>query len=311
MFKKIRNRLHRLIRQNYIGGEGINFLFFKFLPRCKKACKTYYKNKPVYFSITAIIYNEAKYIKEWIEYHKILGAERFYIYDNGSTDNVKQILEPYIKSGLVCYHFLPGYGMQNKAYRDAVYKYKNQTRWMAFIDLDEFIVPIEKNTIPDFLKDYENYPGVCINWQVFDSNGYITPPVENYGLVIANYNKVSKDDNILINRHVKTIANPKLIKTVNHPHFCYFESYKFPVDENFKQVVGPFTDFHSSKKIKINHYATKSKEEYEIKISKGCADSKKKRAFDESILNFQDYKIDTTIQKYVPELINKLYKEKI
>ncbi|ELV04510.1 glycosyltransferase family 92 protein [Brachyspira hampsonii] len=58
-----------------------------------------------YISILATVKNEAPYIKEWIEYHRIIGAERFYIYDNESTDNLKEVLEPYIKEGIVIYNF--------------------------------------------------------------------------------------------------------------------------------------------------------------------------------------------------------------
>ena len=38
------------------------------------------KLPPVYLSIVAISKNEAPYIKEWIEYHKLVGVERFYFY---------------------------------------------------------------------------------------------------------------------------------------------------------------------------------------------------------------------------------------
>ena len=101
---KLRNRIHKLRYQNYLGGEGIekqwNIFGYKFdytlLPKCEKVCETFYKNNKVYLSITAVLQNEAPYIKEWIEYHRLVGVERFYIYDNESTDNVKEILKPYI-----------------------------------------------------------------------------------------------------------------------------------------------------------------------------------------------------------------------
>ena len=50
-------------------------------------------DKPkVFLSVVAIAKNEAPYIKEWIEYHKLVGVERFYFYDNGSTDNTREVL---------------------------------------------------------------------------------------------------------------------------------------------------------------------------------------------------------------------------
>lgn len=55
--------------------------------------------KRVYLSIVCMALNEGPYIKEWIEYHKLVGVERFYFYDNGSNDNTREILEPYIRGG--------------------------------------------------------------------------------------------------------------------------------------------------------------------------------------------------------------------
>ena len=40
-----------------------------------------------YFSICAIFKDESLSIKEWIEYHKLIGVEHFYLYNNNSTDS--------------------------------------------------------------------------------------------------------------------------------------------------------------------------------------------------------------------------------
>ncbi len=312
---KLRNRIHKLRYQNYLGGEGIekqwNIFGYKFdytlLPKCEKVCETFYKNNEVYLSITAVLQNEAPYIKEWIEYHRLVGVERFYIYDNESTDNVKEILKPYIDLGIVCYHYVPGIAIQNRVYRDALCKYKNQTRWMAIIDLDEFIVPVEKQSIPEFLKDYEKYPGVVINWQVFDSNGFLEPPKSSGGLVSVNYTRTYADNDSPINKHVKSIVNPRKVKSIVNPHFCYYKNQAYPVDENFQRVEGPFTKTHNSSKIKINHYHCKSKAEYMLKIDKWCADIKKKRVFDDRTINISEWKHDYEIQKFVPQLKNIMF----
>ncbi|HIQ89627.1 TPA: glycosyltransferase family 2 protein [Candidatus Galligastranaerophilus faecipullorum] len=49
-------------------------------------------------SIAAILKNEAVYIKERIEFHRLVGAGRFYLYDNDSTDNVQDIPAPDINN---------------------------------------------------------------------------------------------------------------------------------------------------------------------------------------------------------------------
>ncbi len=52
-------------------------------------------------SIGTIFKDEAKWMKEWIEYHLLIGVEHFFLYNNDSTDNYAEVLDPYIKKGIV------------------------------------------------------------------------------------------------------------------------------------------------------------------------------------------------------------------
>ena len=101
-----------------------------------------------YLSIGCIIKNEGRYLREWIEYHLWAGVEHFYIYDNGSTDNTKEVLAPYILSGKVTYHYFVADreegDQQRRAYNDAISRYKRCTRWLALIDADEFLALSEE-----------------------------------------------------------------------------------------------------------------------------------------------------------------------
>ena len=65
-----------------------------------------------YLAVCAIAKNEGPYFKEWLEWHRKQGVEKFYIYDNESTDCTKEVLQPYIESGLVEYTYFPGYRKQ-------------------------------------------------------------------------------------------------------------------------------------------------------------------------------------------------------
>ena len=44
-------------------------------------------------SIYTMIKDIGAMLPEWIEYHLMLGVEHFYLYDNGSTDNTRKILQ--------------------------------------------------------------------------------------------------------------------------------------------------------------------------------------------------------------------------
>ena len=263
------------------------------------------KNCNDYISIVAIAKNEGPYIKEWIEYHKLIGVERFYFYDNESNDATKEVLKPYIEDGTVVYHYVKGKCMQMPVYEDAITRYKNNTHWMAYIDLDEFIVPVEKYSLKDFLKDYEKYPGIVINWTLFDSNGLKNHPEDK--LVIEAYTRTSK--NLIRGNHVKSIINPKLTANVQNPHAFIYKHFKFAVTENYKEVYRwPFcyVESYIGSKIRINHYYSKSLEDYEKKVNRGFADQTTKREAVYAWVNFSETTNDYTIQKYVPELRKKM-----
>ena len=126
-------------------------------------------------AIVAIMKNEGRYLKEWLDYHLLAGVEHFYLYDNDSTDNQAEVAKPYVEAGLVDYFFLPGKVMQLVAYNDAVNRFKFQCRYMAFIDLDEFIYPKTNRSITEvvdeILSNAPNAAGLSIHWQIYGSNG--------------------------------------------------------------------------------------------------------------------------------------------
>ena len=51
--------------------------------------------------IATMFYNEAPYLKEWIEYHRLAGVDHFWMYNNNSTDHWQEVLQPYIAEKLV------------------------------------------------------------------------------------------------------------------------------------------------------------------------------------------------------------------
>ena len=254
-----------------------------------------------YISIAAISKNEGPYIKEWIEYHKLVGVDRIYFYDNESQDNTKEVLKPYIEDGTVVYHYVEGKCMQIPVYIDAICRYKNNTKWLGIIDLDEFIVPVEKDNLKDFLKDYEKYPGIAINWIMFDSNGYEKHPEGK--LIIEAYTRVHK--NYRSGNHIKSIVNPKKVICPFTPHACKYKNFQYAVNENYEKIDKYPTYFskkYTDSKIRINHYYSKSAEDYERKVSRGFADQTTKREAVYAWVNFSETTNDYAIQKYVPKL---------
>ena len=248
-----------------------------------------------YLSAAAIIKNEAPYIAEWIEYHIIMGFTKFYIYDNDSTDNIDEILAPYIRGGIVEAVKWPGTGQQSAAYDNAISLHKNSTRWMAFLDLDEFVVPLSTATVAEFMRTMEKYSGACINWLVYGDNGHRK---KTNGLVIERFRARSMPE-FERNRLVKSIVNPRRVFHMG-AHWARFAGNERAVDPNgrkISKVRAPVID-----KIRINHYYGKSREEFMIKKYKGNVGFHHQNPIEDALFdhNNRNDVLDDTMDKYVP-----------
>ena len=220
-----------------------------------------------YLSVCAIAKNEGPYFQEWIEWHLSQGVEKFYIYDNESTDCTREVLHPYIESGVVEYQYFPGQKRQLAAYDDCFERHRFDTRWLAVIDLDEFIVPIQDSSIPVFLQRFEDYAVVEINWLVYGSSGART---KTEGNLMERFRKHSFPNHRL-NRHVKSIADPRRVCTMIGCHEAARLSGK-PVDPSGRIIKTHFGDREPQQDvIRINHYAIKSYEEFLNKRARGRA----------------------------------------
>lgn len=157
--------------------RSIQWFFLSPLYKFVLFCRPYEKKSFKWnVSVCAIFKNEAPFLKEWIEYHRLIGVEHFYLYNNFSTDNYMAILSPYIEKDVVTLIDWPISGndnAQNKAYTDCLSKYRGETHWLAIIDLDEFINLKKNNSIGKWLQRYQKYPSVYLFWKHFGTTGII------------------------------------------------------------------------------------------------------------------------------------------
>ena len=250
------------------------------------------------FAVVSIMKNEAPYVKEWLDYHILAGVDHFYIYDNDSPDNLKEILQPYIRDGLVTYIFYPGKARQYEAYNEAIQKYKFFCKYMAFIDADEFIFPQNNKSVLEVTEEIlEKYPqagGIAVNIFYFGSNNLKKADYSKG--VLERFTRRAPTDwcppmpelgNLPGGTaHVSSIVNPRRVHHFGSPHFAYyFESY-YAINSNGVNVPLFYNDPPTVDKIVMNHYSVKSKEEYLTKISRGTADNRN------NIYNLEKFKKD-------------------
>ncbi|MGB7894786.1 MAG: FkbM family methyltransferase [Microcoleus sp.] len=248
-------------------------------------------------SVCTILKNEAPYLIEWLEFHKIAGVERFYLYDNNSTDNPFEIVQPYIESGEVIWHDWPLIPGQLPAYEHCLENYRQGSEWIAFIDLDEFLFPTEKDDLKEVLEEFDDCPAVAVNWLVFGSSGHKTRPE---GLQIENFTKRGVND-WEINKHIKSIVRPVEAMRPLSPHDFTYLNDRVAATESKKPIVGPWSTTNSVQKLRINHYTTRSLQESKEKMFRGIADALVPRPwmFDTTDRNEVE---DLTIQRFVPQL---------
>ncbi|EDO31279.1 predicted protein [Nematostella vectensis] len=102
-------------------------------------------------------------IVEFIEMNSILGADHFVFYDVAIPSDVKEVLRHYESKGVasVLTWVMPAYMLdfysihyhgQMLSIQDCLYRARGTSRFVAFHDLDEFIVPTQEETNPELLQ---------------------------------------------------------------------------------------------------------------------------------------------------------------
>ena len=220
---------------------------------------------PVALAVCAIFRDEARYLAEWVTFHRLQGAERFYLYDNRSSDDWRSALEPEIEAGIVevqHWPFVPG---QRGAYDHCLEHHRRDVRWIAFIDVDEFLFSPTGRPLPEVLRGFDTHPAVLVNWRIYGTNGFERPPD---GLVIENYLQRAPDE-YTGNRWMKSIVNPRSALQAESAH--HFRLFGEPVAEDHRPVEGIVVREPTVDLLRINHYYAKSDEEFRRKAERPMA----------------------------------------
>ncbi len=213
--------------------------------------------------------NESAYLAEWIGYHRLIGFDPIRIYSHESTDDSNVLLEHLSHHGLL--EWTPWTAPPDKkpqwlAYEDGLRELRGKATWVAFIDLDEFVVLPKHESIQDFLREYGHLDAIAINWKMFGSSGRLT---HEPGLVIERFTRCAPR-RFSGNRAVKTLAQLDAIE-VPRVHTCHFRDgvrYQTVLGEEIPPNMGK-SKVVSHDIIRLNHYFTRSREEWEAKARRG------------------------------------------
>lgn len=228
-------------------------------------------------ALVCIAKEEEKYILEWINYNLKLGFNDIFICNN---DWEFEYIHPNV-------HIIPinGKRMQWHAYNTCYNKLKESYNWIAFFDVDEFLVLKKHESVNEFLNDYIEYPAIGINWVFFGDNDLSGQEIKDYS-VLSRFTKRQEG----VHSSIKSIVN------TSYPHT--FINIHNPVSNIVDTNFNVFTD-HSNPKgsdeiAQLNHYWCKTKEEFEIKVMKGRADIDEPRNISDFDNNNYNQVVDTT-----------------
>ena len=172
-------------------------------------------------AICATIRDEARDLREWVVFHRLMGVEHFWLYDNFSRDKPEQVLAAEIAEGVVeirPWHVPFQSGGQRRAYQHCLETHRDQTRWLAFFDLDEFLFSPTGASLPKTLERFAAHPGVAVNWLGFGSSGRD----EREGLLVLEAFTRRAPTRWIRNHRVKCVVQPARTEHIQSVHGCVY-----------------------------------------------------------------------------------------
>lgn len=225
-------------------------------------------------AICAILKNELPYLLEWIAFHKVVGFSDFVLYDNMSNDGSHAVLTALQEAGEITFFSWPdaiGPNRQIMAYNHYLQHFRSRHDWTLFLDLDEFFVPVQEQTVHSLLNVSEETAAIAINWMIFGSTG---AGIRSEGLVIERFVRRAPED-FQQNYPFKSLCRTALI---DRPGIHAPKPWRGSTRNLKQEKVGVFGfDWshlqNSHEKFRIHHYFVKSLQEWELKKKRGRPDA--------------------------------------
>ena len=202
------------------------------------------------------------YVEEWARHHFDLGVEHIYFLNHAPNS----IVIPHLDHTTIW--DVPPPRQQPEYYWKALEDIKSH--WTAVIDADEFIIC--NGALPELLERYEEFDALIMNWLMFGSSKHkkkVYPIKSNYhARTPCTYEH---------NTAFKSIVKSKYKKGV---HFfgghVVNEKYQVIPDMVLPKDAVPFT----GDKIRVNHYFTRSREDWRERMMRGTSNGARNRGWD-------------------------------
>ena len=262
------------------------------------------ENREIY--LCAAAKDEDPYIDEWMDYHFKLGFEKIVIFRNDwFYENHDPRVEVFMANGN---------NIQNHVYGEFLTKWRKKFWWVAFIDLDEFIVLHKHKNMEEFLLEYDDVQALAINWALFGSNGHKKVVNNNYNVLTRFTRRGTEEDHTLMKARgtIKTLVRYTNRTRGMGVHNCFGITHTLKREEIFEKPNTPTIDWEIAQ---VNHYWIKSLEEAEKKMNRGRATTTIKRDWKEFFIDRDQYSNSvedlSAIRFYYGDtMYNKILKER-
>ena len=267
---------------------------------------------PLTVALCAIMRDEARYIVEWIAYHRVIGFDSILIYDNHSTDALPAICRALAAAGVITYVPWPD-PLDSLEHGPQVYAYQHAARhldadWLCCLDADEFLTLETAATVQTLIADAgrDRMP-IALNWRNFGSGGAIHAVP---GLVMERFQRCGTPASVA-NINVKTLGPMSAVRAGASVHI---HGWPLAGGQHYVNATGARVEVEGSTWLKpprwrgawINHYIVKSLEEFEEKQRRGDASmgsarpDKYGRTYEGYFLPYDQNECeDQTIQRFV------------
>lgn len=223
---------------------------------------------------------EARYLVEWIAYHRVLGVRRFFIADNGGEDGTSEVLQALDAAGLIVrLDWRDAKYFQLDFYNRTIPRLIGLVDVVAVVDCDEFFRPLDGcASVPEAVAGYFSNPRtvvVGINWASYGSSGRTCA---GEGLVLERFTKRGPRD-FASNHHIKCFIRPhKFIPNNPTPHFFNFDQPGGRYIDSRGDSIEWSSELGVTRRVvwnmlRLDHFSIKSHEEFQVKIARGSSDN--------------------------------------
>jgi hypothetical protein len=215
--------------------------------------------------LVAIFKNESHILKEWIAHYINEGVEKFFLIDNGSSDNYLHCLKPYIEQNTIDLVLDKKRYCQVELYNKHFLEKCKEYKWVLVCDLDEFVYARKEfSAISQYLNTlHDEVNQVLIPWKMFGSCGYNTIEHKQPERVVESFLTRKKATDKI---EIKTITRTSKLLSL-HQHRCHLIEKRMNHEDFFINIDEEKLD---TLYLHLNHYAIQSLEWFmRVKATRG------------------------------------------